>query len=815
MVDNICEYTDKDETDHIPLALGEILAKTQQKSLLMRYYYAKVTEEDYELAEGLFCEILSTLDFGDASSQALAMTGIHRSCQEKLSSQSRNHPGAKLALRQISEYLGNPKRSKKKLQRKNKVKSPKVGKVPPVALKAELEKLDSWERSQYLKIWSNKWLVDEPKQAYFAMRELFADSSADVESTLYNLLYQPAWEFENNVCFDFLCRAHSNNYGWSAYMTDVHDSDKRWEFLKYYFPNREQEFFERSITLSANRHLDPSSMFVPIARGVRFFIQSKNSTMAGAIIDWGISFVKGLMANLAFPKQCWTEATQPDIFDLLLQRLIWPSQMVRERAATSIAWLLKDTVSGPICFSRLTNWLSTRQMESDVLLAILPILKAEKDTLGLYDLKTFFKSLPMTSVVVELLLLKVFEEAELDDLPPIHDVMPMDESYEINPFFEKFLSKVLSPAFEAYAGDIGNGFLRRWSFDADQIIKNLSIEQRIDRITSYTHSDGALFGLSYRISDAYKSSFVRMLQHFHSNHLIDDVQLLDYLMKTLPIELSLWKVLPSRHPKWWPQLHKGFKADIQKSKLITASSFKPEFRRLAAGSSEHVFAGLDGAMKPAQGFYEDCQVHIKMVAFGYRTFGRDIPASEEFADSMFDNLYTLVVPAWENKHGQFLDDFERHAPIRGEPFKIRDLAIFPIVSRNRDSVINTWQAFRIYSETGGPLQFGPNLWATGPYQIQMKKNFWSYLLEEEEIAEAGDWTEGITERWSSRKFLPHGTFIKIKRSYLDELLSENDLRLGFLFKIEIKLPENDYSDRDIKHIQIYDLVDVSNIILPH
>ncbi len=77
------------------------------------------------------------------------------------------------------------------------------------------------------------------------------------------------------------------------------------------------------------------------------------------------------------PTAKWVEgADTAEDWDILFSRLIWPSPVVRERAASAICDLLLAPTTSEPTFDRLCRWLEGVKLESIRTVVLLPVAKA-------------------------------------------------------------------------------------------------------------------------------------------------------------------------------------------------------------------------------------------------------------------------------------------------------------------------------------------------------------------------------------------------------------------------------------------------------
>ena len=127
------------------------------------------------------------------------------------------------------------------------------------------------------------------------------------------------------------------------------------------------------------------------------------------ITEASIQFAESMMADMELPASRWLNLQDIDEVDIILQRLIWPSALVRERAATALAGLIKSASNKEHILEKLMIWINGQELESIIAIGLLALLKAAEegsDELKYVNTEKLANYIPLTSVVID----KVFKE---------------------------------------------------------------------------------------------------------------------------------------------------------------------------------------------------------------------------------------------------------------------------------------------------------------------------------------------------------------------------------------------------------------------
>ena len=95
----------------------------------------------------------------------------------------------------------------------------------------------------------------------------------------------------------------------------------------------------------------------------------------------------------------------------------------------------------------------------------------------------------------------------------------------------------------------------------------------------------------------------------------------------------------------------------------------------------------------------------------------------------------------------------------------------------------------------------------------VKKNGWVYQDSTgRDVITYIDWLEGLKERYEMKMPIPHGQYLEIDEDFINGWLNDKGLRLGYLLKVTYR--HKQYSYDEVKEIEDFKLLNVSNIIIP-
>lgn len=798
IIEYVGDYTDGDETNYLSEKLAALLSKWN-KELFYKDLYWSVEKEDLYHAESLFNTLINSFTYTDDVEIAIASTALDQRSFSTLKEQSQSNSRAKMALDNIESYLGVIKYPTEDNGYHSPDITPKLfdySKVKPNNLLSHLESNfdNKWQKMDYFGQWIKVWLKQYDKQKlYFFCKKIIEEYDVkDINGEIFDTLFPLAYEFDNGISFEFLVNAQINDHGWQLYWTDKKKAEKRWENVAKYFSKRYLEFFKKSTNES-----------IPLSKGVEYFSTVfSDLKVSEEITEASIQFAEELMADLIFPSIDWqNDNEQIGKYDILLQRLLWPVTITQERAACSISLLLTKSSKKRLFFNKLLDWIKSQKMESIVAVGLLPIIKAfytteDKNELDYINYTNIENSIKINSVVIDELLIEIsklckttkrlsLEYVEIEDIP---------SGYNPTTFFTKYIRTFLAPIYMDRASKIERlspkPFIKLWSYISDKIIteESVVVDANQGYFMSRSEYSDFVLGFSSKISQVYRSAFLRVLQHFYNEGYIPTDFFLEYAYATTPIDLSSWKISPNRCPDWWPEIKQV--GDCEKTKKeINILSFKNPMENLCKPINGKFIIAAEGAIKPGEDWQSSSLSNsFNLIGFGYKVIGPELPTPEEVSKEILYSPIITRIPSITNKPIHFLEDQSSYISSEDEYLVIKDLVIFPLIARQIDLAINLWQYYR-------DCEVGINVtpYFSNNLNLKLANNSWFYKNNNgKKVIEFKDWLEGLRERYERTMPIHHGQYILSDKNFIEEWLAENDLKLGYLLVSEYKTKKYSY-----------------------
>ena len=414
--------------------------------------------------------------------------------------------------------------------------------------------------------------------------------------------------------------------------------------------------------------------------------------------------------------------------------------------------------------------------------------------------------MPHSSVVIDNLIAEITRlldsQAEFT-LPPYKNIDPYPANYEVGRFFKRSIRSLLAPIYsiksEIIEKKTGFEFGKQWAYTAQQLMLECKIKEEIGEAGNYLGGNRSemLYGMSTKMSEIYRSAFLRSLQMYYGYGLIPEEFYLEYAFLSMPIELSFWKIKPSHYPAWWPNLKKEEDLAGQLDSCVDRILKENE-------QKESALIGLEGTIKIDNTFSNEISCSATLIAFAYKIIGKNLPTADDIAAKI---LYapTLLLYPLAARPFNFLEAEQDLLPTVSEPIKIYDLIIYPLVFRIKDLVINSWQWFR---QVHTPFIFSNQICN---WKIKIGQDNFEFIIKNSSIGQTSDWIEGLQQRYYRESDAPHGQYMLIDSKYLSSFLNKNALRIGYILKKRFLKKNYSYEDPQISEENR--LIGMSKIII--
>jgi hypothetical protein len=486
-------------------------------------------------------------------------------------------------------------------------------------------------------------------------------------------------------------------------------------------------------------------------------------------------------------------------WDMLLQRLSWPSGLVRERACAALSDLILDPDQRDATEAALREWLRQQQLESPAAVGLLPFVRAKLagHSFGVDEVEIIRNSVNKPSILSWLLTRELASGSE----PPIDEALVSSESassdYQPPQFFTDYVRNFVPPIYDMWATKIeqrtGIPFRRQWAYEWDLLSFRLAVPRSTSSLNYWLSEN------SYKLphcapdpwmSEVYRSAFLRALAWVTvRGELTRDAAIL-LAADTCPIDLDLWMVRPSRRPEWWPQ------GNERTGKIDTVTpaiwrQVEEMWSRQRDGRDELI--GSEWILASASGIVQsDNEVFdLEIGGMFQRAHGPNAPYADSIAEWYFNdaprdpNVVRIV----------------RHRPLHFEG-SVRE--------ESMDEWIQTFEDWTVLPAAGMVDSFGaPARWQ----YWRLLRPPWlphTWLLEESRevgfeddsalivgtsgtvVGRWSDWTDGLQET-RSRDLPPlSGQFLAMNREVVEEFANQTQSTFCWVCRVTVYHREHSY-----------------------
>jgi len=310
------QYTDGDETNHLPSELGEFLAKYEPK-MATNYYRWLQNEEQYHYALDTFNSFLKYADLENPVVESIAKTAVDNESILILSKRkSEGTKGAgnvlsaieKLlgegAIEKITQKQGDNKRNDETLFRARK-ELPNPSEYPPERFEdylTDAEEIGYFSNSveRWIAYWRN---TSHKEQAYSSILQAIKKGT-----TLRG--YDSLFDFSLSLrgrqeAYQWLVKANIEEYGWNLYWTRKEKAINRWNIVKNIYPDKWFDFIIDSLEpLIKKRWGYSTDSFV---RLVEYCFYMEKPELAKKIANQAVDSTLELVSPLELPEPEWLE----------------------------------------------------------------------------------------------------------------------------------------------------------------------------------------------------------------------------------------------------------------------------------------------------------------------------------------------------------------------------------------------------------------------------------------------------------------------------------------------------------------------------
>lgn len=626
IIDEITNFTDGDETDHVRSDLIDTVS-TVMPEYLPSFYTRHIAEDEWRYADLTLEAALSTIDLSSKEAAALSGTLLDDQMLSALKKRGATDASAQSLRQKQQEFLGrsNPLASK-----------PEPAEEPPsaeeeAALQTDPTKIapDKFgevldlvsgafpyqQRGEFLGRWLTHWQSQgKASIALKSIKETFdkQDRYLNAEEVLDRAFKVSLAEEGKDAAYPWLVKAHVYRHGWQSYWTSEGEVMARLALAAQHYPDRWREFIRDSSDQTPYYKRRGKDFSIGYKYLVRFLLLVGQKDLASAITDQFIQTLVSEVTDQPIPDAKWLRPSSSTAvaLDFLFERLNWPIPMVRWRAAREI----RDLINEP----------STRNAANALLLHRLKACQTETEVVAL--LTIVFLAEPAARPAESDVSSKIRWPSALSDAL-MHQAYGMDPDpqawrgahsgaapagFESDRYFEEHktahVPPILSNNLRRLQARTRKPLMRQWAFEWKQLRDRIGTS-----FTRYAHyfddvtevRAGIVGQYLQRQNEIYRSAYLRVFAFAVDQWGMPANVAQDYCFENLPAIAGLFELDPGPRPQWL--------ADIPERLLAADAEFQACAEELvkAGQTSSNAMVSLQTPFRKDRGTHG----HVSAAAF--------------------------------------------------------------------------------------------------------------------------------------------------------------------------------------------------------
>jgi hypothetical protein len=310
----VTEFTDGDETRHLPNWLADTMAKVAPELLPSYYGWLADVEEYYDALHALEV-FVRTADLTDPVALAVVQTATDDSCLQALAIRSRDgDERAAEALAALTDVMGKESvaepASDTRPTDQNRLGEtsmlPPLDQYPPEKLDEFFSVLRAsryWPQDGAITAWAEYWAAHGRGPNAYA--SLVDATERGHTSSASEAIYRLAEQFRGREdAYIWLVRAHRELNGWNTYGSSEERASKYWNAVKRHYPSRWAEFLGDTI-LGDVESRRPAFGSASFERVVSYCMMMGQRQLAGELVEEMVKSSLELVSPLTFPTPGW------------------------------------------------------------------------------------------------------------------------------------------------------------------------------------------------------------------------------------------------------------------------------------------------------------------------------------------------------------------------------------------------------------------------------------------------------------------------------------------------------------------------------
>ena len=569
IVDQITEFTDGDETDHVRSELIEVVNQCLSEFLPSLFEH-HVDEDEHRYADECVIEYVGSMDLSLEESRALAGTLIDAKTLGALEKRAVDDGVARRLVDEQLAFLGGRPPPPKRFESPNSVSENESKELPDATLFGPdsfadvliaSEAVDYKRRGGFFASWLN-YCRDKgaATQALHCIWSYFesSDQTYGADEVL-DEAFRLSLEVEGkDAAYPWLVKAHIHRSGWQSWFTSEKEAMDRLELAAAYFADRWLSYIRDTSVPAPYYRRRGHGLVIGYKYLVRFLVLAGQVEVASAVTDAFVRTLADEVQDQPIPSASWFKPNSPGIsisLSMLFTRLKWPVPMARFRVAREIRKLFESGPTRLATTAALLEHLERCKYESETCEVLNLLMLTPDDARPPHSVVTCRVKHP--SILADFLLEKTYGDGKAIGgwRQTYSTAFPHD--FEPSAYFEEHKTSHVPPVYRNHFLELerqsGFPFGTQWAFEWKNICESLGT-----RYTRYPYyfgdfsefREGIIGQFWQRMRDAYLSAYLRTLafavselglpQKFAENRCLEMIHGIH----------GLHELTPARRPEW-------------------------------------------------------------------------------------------------------------------------------------------------------------------------------------------------------------------------------------------------------------------------
>lgn len=791
IIDEITEFTDGDETDHVRSELIDVVCTTMPE-YLSGFYAHHISVDEWRYADETLEAALSRIELSSAAAAALAGTLLDDRMLKALENRGESESIARSLLQRQIAFIGRSQPKASASEPKTEELGPEEEKalrqdaraIPPGDFKGLVQLVSGSFPYKYRGEFLGKWLCHWQAQgkasiALNAIRDFFdkEDRYSYAEEILDQAFKVSLEEEGKDAAYPWLVKAHIYRHGWQSNWTSEKEVMARLTLAAATYPERWLDFIRATSVQTPYYQRRGKDFALGYQYLVRFLILVGQKGIASSVTD---EFVKTLVSEVRdqpISGASWLRAASDSglALELLFERLNWPVPMVRWRTAKEIRSLLNDAATMKSAGTLLLDRLEACQTESETCCLLTIIFLT--DPAGRPSYADVARHIHKPSGLSDALLHQIYA-TELDPkawLSAHSGEFP--ETFESDGYFEEHktahVPPILSRNLSRLERQTGEPFLRQWAYEWRQLRERLGT-----RFTQFPYHFGDVGEVRggivgqylQRQHEVFRSAYLRVFALAVDKWGMPAKIAADYCFDNAPAIAGVFELEPVKRPEWL--------ADIPERFLAAGPDFRDIVLELVKASE----IGSRKLVSLRTPFCKDTALygHLSVAAFF---------VTEDFRLKGEGDLYepSTILPLSDcfDLRGRRLA-----SPADGLAQEGAEGEAVPVCERLLPMPFGYWQSD--YFSCG--LSVPSSYWLPDDALLQCSPWALELISGGLPVASTQIWHDDWTPRYPQGGHTRCGVVTSLDVSLLSKAQSETGLRLAWFLERSVWKRESDYGD---------------------